>query len=399
MNKQILIPAKQKFSCQNCGKCCQDWYLPLTAEDKKRLENLKWSKTFLDKIGEKQFQIIKGDFYLAHRKNGTCVFRDEEKNECMIHKKFSFKTKPLGCRIYPLNIGAAFSGSVSVACRYDCPAVVQDIGNPISVDEISEYIPELQLRKGFSKSETTGLTTNSLVMFLNNITEKILVKNENSLLSKQIAHIFSFTNEVSKLGDAFLNDTETMKVLYSSLLEKSKNDVSLRDMKFFPLKRMIFRMLITTYFLGDDEAILNKNILKRFSKTLDITKNIFGFANLKTISRDSLDVTWKKADVFNLSEERFALDAQDVIARYIKTKIQSFQFFGEYYYGENVFTGIKSLCLAYKLSLMIAAIYSSSDNSEIIQKKHVQKALQTLAHSWGRSPLLKKSMFRFIEKY
>jgi Fe-S-cluster containining protein len=103
--------------CSHCGICCQETSMPLSEKDMRLLE----------KRGRRREKFVRYDkhgFALLRNRKGYCVFYDVERRRCK-----AYKTRPLGCRLYP------------VVCTEDDVAIVDDLcpmGRTVSKAELGK---------------------------------------------------------------------------------------------------------------------------------------------------------------------------------------------------------------------------------------------------------------------
>src|ERR1700678_2509855 len=88
----------QNWDCHSCGDCCHSYAVPVTAEERARIEGQGWEK-LPEFQGVPFFAPRGGEFFLNHRADGACVFLGAN-NLCRIHGTFGSAAKPLACRIY-----------------------------------------------------------------------------------------------------------------------------------------------------------------------------------------------------------------------------------------------------------------------------------------------------------
>ncbi len=101
--------------------------------------------------------------------------------------------------------------------------------------------------------------------------------------------------------------------------------------------------------------------------------------------------------MFNESSIELSADAQKTLLRFMRIKLESYQFFGIYNYGLNIFQGMKSLCLAYSLIILTTRMFTIANFRKEANSQDVKEALEIIAHSWGRSPLMQFYIFRKLE--
>lgn len=126
----VVLPILQNWSCHNCGGCCREHQIVITAEEKTRIDKHQW--TAADGVtDDRPLIVVHGsDFRLNHQADGACVFLDDH-GLCRIHSKFGEAAKPLACRAYPYAVHPA-GNSVTVSLRFSCPSVVQNLGEAVT---------------------------------------------------------------------------------------------------------------------------------------------------------------------------------------------------------------------------------------------------------------------------
>src|SRR5262245_22133267 len=94
------LPVIQNYDCHACGNCCTDYWVPVSDEEKKRIEGQGWENEPA-LAGQKLF-VKYGWFRRHYRLNqgpgDRCIFLDE-KGLCRIHAKFGIDAKPFACRL------------------------------------------------------------------------------------------------------------------------------------------------------------------------------------------------------------------------------------------------------------------------------------------------------------
>ena len=136
------LPVIQNWSCHQCGNCCREYYVTVTEEEKRRIEQQGW-------IGRPEFQGITlfahyGPFWrrehrLTHRADGSCIFLDE-RGLCRIHGEFGEQAKPIACQLYPYMFVPA-GNELRVSVRFSCPSAVRNLGRPVveQIDAVRRY--------------------------------------------------------------------------------------------------------------------------------------------------------------------------------------------------------------------------------------------------------------------
>lgn len=118
------LPA-QRWSCHSCGLCCRALVGHLTAEDRARIDDQRWS----DRLDIAPYVRSAGRYMLNKREDGACVFLSED-NRCRIHAEFGEEAKPVACRIFPFSVRPV-DGGWQASLRFDCPSVAASRGAPL----------------------------------------------------------------------------------------------------------------------------------------------------------------------------------------------------------------------------------------------------------------------------
>jgi uncharacterized protein len=102
------------MKCRQCGKCCEETLMELSAKDIQRLERAGHRR---EDIAEKGADGI----WRLRNVEGHCVLLEPNGRKCS-----EYRVRPLGCFIYPVNVGT--DGAIIVDAI--CPA-----GDTLSADE------------------------------------------------------------------------------------------------------------------------------------------------------------------------------------------------------------------------------------------------------------------------
>jgi lysine-N-methylase len=150
------LPVLQNWDCKACGRCCHDYQVPLTDEERRRIESQGWHKE-PEFAGRPLFARLgpwwSPRYRLAQREGGACVFLSEQ-GRCRIHERFGSEGKPLACRVYPFVLVPA-RDHWRVSLRFDCPEAAHNRGRPVAAYEsdLVEYTRGLEQRAGITVAE------------------------------------------------------------------------------------------------------------------------------------------------------------------------------------------------------------------------------------------------------
>ena len=127
----FFFPEGVRFSCIQCGRCCQDLRIPLTPGDYQRHSLVDWSQWLpasanvdcFEKIREKAG---KHSHYFGWRPEHGCVFLAADRR-CLVHCRKGYNYKALACKAFPFKF-IAVPGGIQVALKFHCPAVIANQG-------------------------------------------------------------------------------------------------------------------------------------------------------------------------------------------------------------------------------------------------------------------------------
>ena len=123
----VIMPvvSNQRWSCHSCGHCCRTLVGHLFEEERARIDRQDWDQ----ELGGAPYVRVGRGFVLNKRADGSCVFLDEN-NRCLIHAKYGEEAKPLACLIFPFSVRPVRHGW-QVSFRFDCPSAARSKGEPI----------------------------------------------------------------------------------------------------------------------------------------------------------------------------------------------------------------------------------------------------------------------------
>ena len=126
-----ILPTVEQWDCHNCGNCCRGSIIPLSAEDRAKLQAQRW-----DEHAELRGQAtivreswLGKEYRLAQRDDGSCVFLMPN-GLCRIHAEHGAAAKPLVCQMYPLQL-VPIDDVAHLTLRRSCPSAAADQGRPL----------------------------------------------------------------------------------------------------------------------------------------------------------------------------------------------------------------------------------------------------------------------------
>ncbi|NOY80246.1 MAG: YkgJ family cysteine cluster protein [Kiritimatiellaeota bacterium] len=405
--QRVHIVRDQRFSCVQCATCCRRWHVALFPVEVGRIRALDWR-------GEEDFEpgdpvhLIGGHPFLAHRADGDCVFLDAKTRLCRIHRRFGEIAKPLGCRVYPLNIAAAYAGEVSVNVRMDCPAVRLNQGRLITDRrrDIGGLVRELGVRGGFTEDHLAGISRQSIEFILDSLRRGILNRSEYSPGLCALALLFA-VGRLEDLGVPFLNDLPTLREVMPSFIERTIRTVSERTWapagSFW---RCVFRSWLSSY-LRRDEEVIYRGFAFRFYRTRHLALIALGRGTPGALGSEHPRVPLAAVPLFPGTERAAgpppiaatpgANEIWECWVRFLNERLETLQFFGVTYYGAPFFIGLRALVQTYAFVLAAARIHATARHAGVIDSTDVQYGVGVIDHGLGRSKLLEATRYRVLE--
>ncbi len=395
--KQLSLPDRN-FTCTDCGRCCRDWYVAILPEELERLKALPW-------MGDGPaagLSVRIGDgTYLAHRTDHTCIYFDREQQHCRIHAQFGAEAKPIGCRIYPYTISPTFASEFSVMPRFDCPAIRESTGRPISRDMgmIRLYVEALQLSGGYDRHDLGALRADVARRIVNGIFNSIVADNKLAPAIRMKGAMIA-VNRFEELGSDFLNDIELDKILPSFFERVIDDAAALRPKRFMSgFERWRFLYLLAGY-LCRDEEVVGGPLSARMARSLAMGRIIFGGGNARHLGRDNPD--WKMSNRRLFDDEITNVDTVDLTLYWdmLKLRLQSYQFFGSSVFNFGFHFGLKNLFLTFPLVVEAARWSAASRDDEdlTITAKDIDFAVTSIDHSFGRSRFLRMGLITILTR-
>jgi Fe-S-cluster containining protein len=389
---KLLVLPGENFSCQSCTNCCRGWHVELTQAEMQRISALAWPAG--DPLhGANPILKHAGKIYLAHHRDGACLFLNASNGLCRIHEQFGIDAKPLGCRVFPFQIAPTFTDQVSVIGRFDCPTIRQNLGAP-HADELPalrRYAAQLTLPSSFDQATCCHLERDQIEAVCDFLGTLINAFDSNPQRVLFLAYFCDWLEQTQT--DAL--DRPLLAKVFPEL--KQVVDAAIKQRMPRPnwFQRLSFRTLLGLY-MRRDEDVLNGQA-GRFQRLLALTAVILGFGNFQKLGLTHRPGKLRKAKLFI---PNLRTDDPNIFALYwrlVRIRLESFQFMGSANDDRNFLAGLRSLALLFPLVAAIAKYSAANRNSEKIEIDDVDFAATAIEHSFGRLAILKHSSMRSIE--
>jgi lysine-N-methylase len=390
----LQLPIVQNWSCHNCGGCCRQHLIEITEAERQRILEQGW--TAADGIPADQAPVVwfagppwKKRYRLAHRADGACVFLNDQ-GLCRIHAKFGEQAKPLPCQLYPYVFHPG-GPKVAVSLRFSCPSAVANRGTPVGkqLDALkalaSQVVPPHAERiRPPQISPRSRVDWSDFLRFVGAIDE--IIAQPATPLTSRLLQALSLARTI---GEAKFDAIQGSRLTEFLQLISGAARSQPTDSKDFELPsragRLQFRMLAAHYARRDtfEEAA------RGWRGRLRLLKAALTFAR-GSGKAVPLQPGFREVPFATLDEPFGGLsgEAESILTRYFRVKIQGLHFCGPAYYDVPFVEGFYSLALVFPVVLWLGRWLAASDSRTSLTTDDVSQALAIADHHHGYSPVL-----------
>ena len=383
------LPMAQSWDCSGCGDCCRAYQVRVTAAEKARLDAQGWDRDpLLAGVPTTEPDPATGEFQLAHRPDGACVFLGAD-NRCRVHAAHGAAGKPMACRVYPFVLVPG-DRSWRVGLRYACPAAAAGTGRPLAAHaadlrELAGLVeadigrpqpgalpPELRPGQGVPWADLERFTDHLLAI----LDDPRPLEFRLRLMLTVAALCKGATFE--KVSGKRL--TEFLQLVTCGIAD---------DLPASPAAvpapgwtgRMVFRQTCALYARADAGPHPGIASRSRWTRIRSAYRFAVGRGQVPRLHGLMPDATFEAA-------ERPAgpvPGADDLLARYYRVKVQSMQFAGPTHFGRRYWDGLDALVLTYPVIRWLGRVLTTPDRDPLAA---VRLGVQVADGNFGFNPLL-----------
>ena len=395
----------QAWSCTGCGKCCTMWDIPVTKEEKERIEKLNIPGFDFKKeqyfIPNKKYP----NLFLIKSKNNKCVFLDDD-GLCIIHKLHGEPVKALACRLYPFHILKWQDGTPSVSFRFDCMAVSENHGRKINErsSEMNKFLIELEKngvpsRAQYNRKLKPGLAA---LRTIADSYKEILFAENISMEAKlnYSARLLDFHAEKSNKNDIMDPHDEFKDDAIAYMNENAENlDFQIQNSE--PpdkLINMVFNYILSGYARVDEEVKIKSFFVGRISRAKSILRFMLNKGSLKELGSEYPD-TKGLSVLKSMQEFTTDKDGINILKRYLAVQLKSLHFCGNPGLNLTFDEGLRHLLLTYPMVISAAALKAASEKHKTISSLDIAYAIRIIDHTFYHSPFFALGHVKRIEKW
>ncbi len=387
--------------------------MPLRPAEIESLRGRDWSGDPQVPAAADLVTLINGHPFLAHRAGGGCLYLDPESSLCRLEQRFGHAAKPIGCRVFPLNLVSVLPGEVSASVRFDCPAVQQGQGRKLEEqrEALAGQVKEIGLLGSIRPQVLAGLEPATVLRLAAWFDELAAVADDaesppgfGAPGAGMLAMLLA-VRHLARLGPEFLNDRETLDEILPALSERFRGKaVALLQGPGWVTSsdRALFRLWLAGY-LRRDEVMIGRGPVARLGRTWALARLFCGVGRWRDLGEEHADAPLRRAGPFAVGTRGMAvagtgMASWDAWRRLRRARLLSLQFCGSALYGTDFFTGAASWCGAALLVRAAAGIQAAaSGRVGAPSAADVEYATGVIDHSFGRSALLRSWHQRHIE--
>jgi len=403
------LPVVQNWDCSGCSACCRSYYIPVSSEERKRIEGQGWEHEAEFKetaYFAREGSWLSGRSYrLNHRSDGACVFLGAD-NRCRIHAKFGAAAKPLACRIYPFLLVPA-GDHWRLGLRFACPSAASSHGQPLAnhLAEVREYAAALEADSpGIFDAPPTPLQRGQLVPWADLLriasTLSRILGDTNHPVERRWRKVLGLATLCRGLqfdggGDAKKMITggrlsEMLHVLGDAVEEETPTAADVPRPGW--VGRIVFRQMAAVYSRKDHG--LEKGTAQRgpLGRVLAAARFALGRGRIPPVN------SLIGAIGFAAVEEPagpLPADADAALTRYYQMKVESLQFRGATNFDLPFWDGLESLAMTFPAIAWLGRVFSSGGLS---REESLIRALRMVDDNFGFNKLLGLSRQKFALK-
>ncbi|MBX9585057.1 MAG: YkgJ family cysteine cluster protein [Gemmataceae bacterium] len=385
------LPVAQNWDCSGCGACCRVYRVPVTADERKRIEAQGWEAE-ADLKDTPYFVADKTGDWLNHRPDGACVFLGPD-NLCRIHAKFGSAGKPLACRVYPFLLVPA-GDHWRVGLRFACPMAAEDKGRPLAdhLPEVREYAAALEADSpGVADAPPVPLEPGRSVPWADLARMAAAVSGMLGDTALTLERRWRAVLKLAELGRGLRLDgpkpvtgnrlTEFVRSLGRAAAEETPDAAEVPPPGW--VGRMVFRQLLAVYARRDhgaEKGTAQRTALGRIRAAARFARGTGRIPKVISLIPDGARFEDAEQPAGELSRQSEAL-----LTRSYRQKVESLQFCGPPNFGVPFWEGLVSLAVTFPAVLWLARVLAAGGMEP---DAAVTRALRVVDDNFGFNKLL-----------
>lgn len=386
------LPVLHNWDCHGCGLCCRTYAVPVSDAEQKRIEAQGWADD-PELKGVSLFTPSKDGTVLAHRADDACVFLGPD-DRCRIHAKHGAAAKPMACRVYPFVLVPA-GDHWRVGVRFACPSAADNKGRPMRQQSVEarEYAELLEADKGVPKDLPPPplqpgqmLPWMDLVRLAGTLAELV---SADAPMERKLRQALTFAALCRPARFEALSGgrlSEFFTVMSAAAVDETAADPTAVLQPGWG-GRMMFRQAVAVY-TRKDVGHGRGEMAKRGAFGRAAAAWRFAVGRGRVPKLHSLIPDGATFDQADRPLGRLPADAEGLLTRYYRTKLESLQFCGRPNFGLAVWDGLESLVLTFPAAMWLARLLVANGRPV---SEAVSAAVRVVDDNFGYNPLLGRS--------
>jgi lysine-N-methylase len=387
---RIEMPAGQNWSCHGCSDCCRGGLLiTLQPEDRRRIEQQNWTPA--DGVDPVKMIVAGLNYFrLGHKEDGSCVFLDAA-GRCKIHAKFGEPAKPLACRLYPFAIHPA-GKKLLVGLRFSCPSAAANRGKPMAehtadvVKLVREFLPgDASEIEPPAVAGAPGLDWPDFLRFTRWLDASLSAADVPVALKLLRALQWLGAVEQGRL-DQISGDSaeEILEALVQNSVKKIPS-LPAQPEKPSAFGRLFLRLLVLEHariVRVADADVRSSHRWKMLAAALRFARS---GGNTPALREELKTV---KFAAIEKSFGPLSSEAEALLTRYFRVKVQSLHFCGRAFFDRPLIEGFRNLALLYPVIIWLARWLAVSAGRAELADADVLRAVSLADYHYSYSPYL-----------
>lgn len=349
------LPVEQQWDCHGCAKCCHEYRVTLSEEERERIARQGWERD--PQFGASPWFKRRGPWWrrryeLAKHDDGSCIFLSS-KGRCLIHERFGAEAKPLACRIFPFVLIPA-GDHWRAGVRFACPSAAANRGRALPEHEVQQYADLWAQQRGVDPTAVPPprlqgrqrVAWPDLIRFVDALLGIVL--NRRDRIDRRLRKCLTLSRVCRQARfDQLRGDRlgELLDVLCTGLdTEVNADPASLSPPSW--IGKILFRQLAALYLRqdhGPERGQTSGSLLARIRANWRFA---CGKGPVPRVNALLPETTFAR-----LEEQAGVMpdDGAMVLERYYRVKIGSLQFCGPSNFGRSFWDGLESLLATFPL--------------------------------------------------
>lgn len=385
------LPTIQNWDCHGCSDCCRTYVVRVTAGEREKLLKQTWEDVpELAGVEPCYYDHTIKDYRLSHTPDGACVFLGPD-NRCRIHGKYGSAAKPMACRIYPFILTPA-GDHWRVGVRFACPSVADNKGRGLAAhkDDLNEYAGLIEAdTPGVMTGEAPELQSGQRVpwadLFRFTHALSAMIGDRTHPIERRLRHVIALA-EVCKKSKFDKVTGNRLDEFLQVIAGATADDVP-ADPYAVPsptwVGRMLFRQHAAVYARKDNGPDAGIASHGWWTRVYSAWRFAVGSGNVPRLhARIPATATFEKVEQ---PAGELPTEADDLLTRYYRVKLESLQFFGVYNFRRHFWGGLDSLLLTFPVILWIARLFEMNGEP---RAEAILRAVRLVDDSFGFNKLL-----------